>query len=190
MQLSEFVKGCLEHHYNAMVRSVEGLSEGELAWMPTPECSSIGFLVWHYGRTLDRWVHSRLRGRPAAVGAGLGRAAGAAGYCRRRHWLRLWPGTVGGLHDSRCCGPARLCRRGPDGSQSVPDLDWRRGIGWHRSHKPAGRHNDTGQHVPAVAVGIQSARRADRLSAWHAAGSGEPSIQRRPAGGPGGSGGG
>ena len=32
--------------------------------MPTPECSSIGFLVWHYGRTLDRWVHSRLQGAP------------------------------------------------------------------------------------------------------------------------------
>ena len=28
MQLSEFVKGCLEQHYNAMVRSVSGLSEG------------------------------------------------------------------------------------------------------------------------------------------------------------------
>ncbi len=64
MQLSEFVKGCLEHHYNAMVRSVSGLSEEELAWMPTPECSSIGFLVWHYGRTLDRWVHSRLQDIP------------------------------------------------------------------------------------------------------------------------------
>ncbi len=64
MQLSEFVKGCLEHHYNAMVRSVSGLSEEELAWMPTPECSSIGFLVWHYGRTLDRWVHSRLQDVP------------------------------------------------------------------------------------------------------------------------------
>ena len=32
--------------------------------MPTPECSSIGFLVWHYGRTLDRWVHSRLLSVP------------------------------------------------------------------------------------------------------------------------------
>ena len=24
----------------------------------------MGFLVWHYGRTLDRWVHSRLQGVP------------------------------------------------------------------------------------------------------------------------------
>ena len=64
MQLSEFVAGCLEQHFNAMVRSVNGLSEAEMAWMPTPECSSIGFLVWHYGRTLDRWVHARLQNVP------------------------------------------------------------------------------------------------------------------------------
>ena len=64
MQLKEFVKRSLEQHYNAMARSVCGLSEEELAWMPTPECSSIAFLVWHYGRTLDRWVHSRLQGVP------------------------------------------------------------------------------------------------------------------------------
>lgn len=64
MRLSEFVTGCLEQHFHAMIRSVDGLSEKEMHWMPTPECSSIGFLVWHYGRTLDRWVHSRLQGEP------------------------------------------------------------------------------------------------------------------------------
>ena len=64
MQLSEFVTGCLQQHYDAMRRSVQGLSDDEIRWMPTPECSSIGFLVWHYGRTLDRWVHSRLQGAP------------------------------------------------------------------------------------------------------------------------------
>ncbi len=64
MRLSEFVSGCLQQHYSAMLRSVDGLSDEELRWMPTPECSSIGFLVWHYGRTLDRWIHSRLQGVP------------------------------------------------------------------------------------------------------------------------------
>ena len=64
MQLGDFVTGCLDQHYNAMVRSVDGLSREELGWMPTPECSSMGFLVWHYARTLDRWVHSRLREVP------------------------------------------------------------------------------------------------------------------------------
>ncbi len=64
MQLRDFVTGCLEQHYNAMLRTVDGLSDDELRWMPTPECSSIGFLVWHYGRTLDRWVHARLQNVP------------------------------------------------------------------------------------------------------------------------------
>ena len=64
MKLNDFVSGCLDQHFNAMLRSVEGLSDDELRWMPTPECSSIGFLLWHYGRTLDRWVHARLLGVP------------------------------------------------------------------------------------------------------------------------------
>ncbi len=64
MRLSDFVSGCLEQHYNSMLRSVDGLSDEEMRWMPTPECSSIGFLVWHYGRTLDRWIHSRLQDVP------------------------------------------------------------------------------------------------------------------------------
>ena len=64
MQLSDFISGCLDQHYNSMVRSVEGLSDQEMRWMPTPECSSMGFLLWHYGRTLDRWIHSRLQGVP------------------------------------------------------------------------------------------------------------------------------
>lgn len=64
MRLNEFVAGCLEQHYNAMLRAVDDLSADEIRWMPTPQCSSIGFLVWHYGRTLDRWIHSRLRDAP------------------------------------------------------------------------------------------------------------------------------
>ena len=64
MSLNEFVTGCLEQHYDALLRSVDGLTEEELRWMPTPECSSIGFLLWHYGRTLDRWIHARLQDTP------------------------------------------------------------------------------------------------------------------------------
>ena len=64
MALKEFIQGCLDQHYLAMLRSIDGLSEEELRWAPTPECSSIGFLVWHYARTLDRWVQSRAQGNP------------------------------------------------------------------------------------------------------------------------------
>lgn len=64
MQLSEFVVGCLDQHFRAMTRAIDGLTNEEMRWMPTTECSSIGFLVRHYGRTLDRWIHSRLRDVP------------------------------------------------------------------------------------------------------------------------------
>ena len=62
MQLKLFVQGCFEQHYNAMMRAVDGLSPAEMAWTPNDQCSSIAFLVWHYGRTLDRWLHTRLKG--------------------------------------------------------------------------------------------------------------------------------
>ena len=64
MRLNEFVSGCLDQHYHAMLRAIDGLSPDEIRWMPTPQCSSIGFLVWHYARTLDRWIHSRLLNAP------------------------------------------------------------------------------------------------------------------------------
>ncbi len=62
MQLKLFVQGCFEQHYNAMMRAVDGLSLAEMAWTPNDQCSSIAFLVWHYGRTLDRWLHTRIKG--------------------------------------------------------------------------------------------------------------------------------
>ena len=62
MELKLFVHGCFEQHYNSMMRAVDGLSPAEMAWTPNEQCSSIAFLVWHYGRTLDRWLHTRLKG--------------------------------------------------------------------------------------------------------------------------------
>ena len=62
MELKIFVQGCFEQHYNSMMRAVDGLSPAEMAWTPNDECSSIAFLVWHYGRTLDRWLHTRIKG--------------------------------------------------------------------------------------------------------------------------------
>ena len=60
MALREFIQRCLDQHYESMVRSVEGLTPRELSWRPDLQSMSIGFLVWHYGRTLDRWIHTRV----------------------------------------------------------------------------------------------------------------------------------
>ena len=62
MELKEFVQGCFNQHYNSMIRTIDGLTPAEMAWTPNDQCSSISFLVWHYGRTLDRWLHTRLKG--------------------------------------------------------------------------------------------------------------------------------
>ena len=59
MTLVEFIKRSLEQHYDSMARTVEGLTQSEVSWAPNPQCMSIGFLVWHYGRTLDRWIQTR-----------------------------------------------------------------------------------------------------------------------------------
>ena len=64
MELKEFVQGCFDQHYNSMIRAIESLTPAEMAWIPNDQCSSIAFLVWHYGRTLDRWLHPRLKGDP------------------------------------------------------------------------------------------------------------------------------
>ncbi len=62
MQLKPFIQDCFEQHYNSMMRAVDGLTAAEMAWTPNDECSSTAFLVWHYGRTLDRWLHTRIKG--------------------------------------------------------------------------------------------------------------------------------
>ena len=64
MPLKEFIQHCLKQNYESMVRSVEALSPTELSWQPDPQSMSIGFLAWHYGRTLDRWIHTRALGTP------------------------------------------------------------------------------------------------------------------------------
>ena len=96
MQLSKFVSGCLEQHYHAMLRSVDGLSGKEMRWMPSPECSSISFLVWHYGRTLDRWIHSRCKAY-RSCGNRAGPNAGAGNHRPQRYGLRLRPGAAARL---------------------------------------------------------------------------------------------
>ena len=61
MELKRFIQGCFQQHYNTMMRAVDRLSPAEMAWTPNDQCSSIAFLVWHYGRTLDRWLHTRIK---------------------------------------------------------------------------------------------------------------------------------
>ncbi|HIM37168.1 MAG TPA: DinB family protein [Dehalococcoidia bacterium] len=64
MTLVDFIKQSLEQHYQAMARTVDGLSQDEVSWAPSNGAMSIGFLAWHYARTLDRWINSRVLDKP------------------------------------------------------------------------------------------------------------------------------
>ena len=64
MTLVEFIQRCLDQNYRSLVRCLEGLTPEELSWRPNPQCMSIGFIAWHYGRVLDMWIQSRSRAVP------------------------------------------------------------------------------------------------------------------------------
>jgi len=64
MTVVEFIEQCLDQNYRSLVRCLEGLTPEELSWRPNPQCMSIGFIAWHYGRVLDMWIQSRSRAVP------------------------------------------------------------------------------------------------------------------------------
>ena len=45
----------------ALERTLDGLSEEDLAWQPTPDCNSIGWLVWHLTRAQDSVISNILK---------------------------------------------------------------------------------------------------------------------------------
>ena len=64
MTLVDFFQRCLDQNYKSLVRSVNGLTPQELSWQPDRQCMSIGFIVWHCGRVLDRWFQTSVRSVP------------------------------------------------------------------------------------------------------------------------------
>ncbi len=59
--LHEFIRGAFETNWEWMERYIDGLTQAEIEYRPTPDCHSIGFILWHYGRALDLWVQSRAK---------------------------------------------------------------------------------------------------------------------------------
>ena len=63
MTLVEFIQKCLDQSDRSIVRCLDGLTPEEIDFRPNPQCMSIGFIAWHYGRILDMWM-SRCRDVP------------------------------------------------------------------------------------------------------------------------------
>jgi hypothetical protein len=64
MEMRDFIKGALDRVKQGTTRAVDGLSPNELTWRPSPECNSIGVILFHAARFEDSFVHGRILGKP------------------------------------------------------------------------------------------------------------------------------
>lgn len=64
MNIREYLASDLHYAREATLRLARGLTPEELRFRATPAANSIGFLLWHIGRTEDRWFNERLAKSP------------------------------------------------------------------------------------------------------------------------------
>ena len=62
--MQDLIKQAFETNWQWTERYIDGLSQEEIEYRPNDQCHSIGFILWHYGRAMDRWVQSRAKGEP------------------------------------------------------------------------------------------------------------------------------
>ena len=104
MELNELLTKQYERVWSGTDKTLEGLSDEGLAWRPSPECNSIGWLAWHVGRVEDRWTSLLLGNETRGSGyttyvddqwdAGVGRGDGDA----QRSWQRRRDAAVRSRH--------------------------------------------------------------------------------------------
>ena len=64
MELKDFVEQALDEADTLLSRALDGLTVEELAWRPSREANSIGFLLWHSSRVEDGWIWRLNPSRP------------------------------------------------------------------------------------------------------------------------------
>jgi len=64
MEAKELITKSLEQSQGALTRSLDGLSQQEVAWCPGPECNSIAFTLWHTARVEDMFMNRMIQGQP------------------------------------------------------------------------------------------------------------------------------
>ncbi len=56
MECAEFITGIFARISQVLETVLDGLTENEINQQPTPECNSIGWMVWHLTRVQDRFI--------------------------------------------------------------------------------------------------------------------------------------
>ncbi len=64
MNLSDFSLDNLDRVWQALMGTVNGLTDEKLAWRPGVEANPIGFVLWHQTRCEDTYIHSLIRQEP------------------------------------------------------------------------------------------------------------------------------
>ncbi|MDP2729845.1 MAG: DinB family protein [Dehalococcoidales bacterium] len=57
MEVKELIVRSLEQSQRYLTNALDGLTQEEAAWSPTPECNSIAFTLWHTVRVEDRNIN-------------------------------------------------------------------------------------------------------------------------------------
>lgn len=64
VEMRQLIQDMLERVRLTTMRALDGLSYDELKWRPSPECNSIGFILWHQIRIEDSFIQARAQGKP------------------------------------------------------------------------------------------------------------------------------
>ena len=64
MSIKDFIHQALDLNRKDLLRQLEGLTAGELAWQPAPHANPIGFIAWHMARVEDGWVQRVFQRQP------------------------------------------------------------------------------------------------------------------------------
>ena len=65
MELATYVGGVLDRNENILFSALEGVTDRELIWQPSPDTNPMGWLVWHLSRVQDTHV-SVMQGKEQA----------------------------------------------------------------------------------------------------------------------------
>ena len=57
MDAKELLLRSLEESHGYLTKALNGLTQGEATWSPSPECNSIAFILWHMTRVEDFFVN-------------------------------------------------------------------------------------------------------------------------------------
>jgi len=94
MDAKELLLRSLEESNGYLTRSLNGLTQEEATWSPSPECNSIAFILWHMTRVEDFFVNRVIRREKELYETKkwqekLGTPVKAYGYTVEE--LRAWP---------------------------------------------------------------------------------------------------